>query len=150
LGGFGLVFRLCAALDDEVALSGGEVRIVARITVEGVEEGEVDKADEPGYRKAPSPADVTHHDADERDADSGREFCGGVEYSCGETALLFGEPVAGGFGVGGERWSFADTEEEARSEQATDAAGDRGGEGCDAPEKRADATNQAHAEAIED
>ncbi len=134
---------------DVGALGVGELGVVGGVAVDAPEEEEVGEADEAGGGEAPAPADLEQKDADEGHADGGGELGGGVEDGRGEAALLRGEPVADGLGVGGEGWGLADAEEKARGEEASEAGGDGGAEGGDAPEEGADAADATDAEAVQ-
>ena len=123
--------------------------ILAGIAVDGVEEQEVAEADEAGGGEAPAPAKVKQQDPDNGHAQGGGELGHGIEDGGGQAALLLGEPVADGLGVGGKGGCLPNAQQEARGKQPADAGGDGRAEGSKAPQQRTVAANSLHTEAVQ-
>src|SRR6267142_3599139 len=104
----GPVFRLGTATSDVLTLGGSEELVFAGIAVEGVEQREEKDADHASGGKIPAPPEMQEHNTQYWYADGRGKFCHGVEHRGCQAALVLGEPVAGGFRVGGKGWRLAD------------------------------------------
>ena len=147
--GLGFAFGCRAAFADIVALLAGELRVGARVAVDEPIGDKISEAENCGEAEAPAPAQRDDGDRHERNADDIGELRRGVEDRRRRRALAAWEPVARRLGVGGKSRSFRDAEQDARSENETEAGRESDNSRSDAPEERADAADGHHAEPVE-
>src|SRR5207247_7074277 len=115
-GGARAIFGLRSAAGDKIALRSGEEIVFAGIVIEQVEQSKVGEADESGGGKIQAPTRIEKQNTKQRNSDRRRTFRRGIEHGSGKAALVFGKPVADGFGIARKGRSFADSEQEARAE----------------------------------
>src|SRR6266850_5576941 len=98
--------------------------ILARISIEGIEEREIQKTDETCRCKTPSPAEIHQQETQQRYSNCRGKFRGCVKHGGGQTAFVFGELVACRFRVGWTCRGLANPQKEARAKQTSDSSGD--------------------------
>ena len=145
----GRAFRRAAAGNDVVMLRLGELRILARISIDEVVGDEIQKAQQRGDAKTPAPAVEKDHIGDQRHADHVGEFGGGIEDRSRARAFVERKPMAGRLLACRKGRCFRDAEQQARAGDAPKPAGERGDGGGDRPEEAAGAADRGDAEAVE-
>src|SRR6267142_3680744 len=91
--------------------------ILARISIEGIEEREIQKTDETCRCKTPSPAEIHQQETQQGYSNRRSKFGRGVKHGGCQAAFIFGEPVTGGFRIGWEYRSLTNPQKEARPKQ---------------------------------
>src|SRR5260370_40549346 len=102
------------------------------MSIEGIEQRKIEKADETCRRKIPPPAEIEQQKAQQRNSNCRREFRRGVKRGRGQAAFVCGEPVADGLRIGRKCRSLADRQEETRPKQTADACADARSKGSQA------------------
>src|SRR6267142_521019 len=123
--------------------------ILARISIEGIEEREIQKTDETCRCKTPSPAEIHQQETQQGYSNRRSKFGRGVKHGGCQAAFIFGEPVTGGFRIGWECRSLTNLQKEARPKQTSDARGDGRSKGGHTPNHGADNAYAADAKAIQ-
>src|SRR5258708_16191068 len=104
-----------------------------RISINGIEQGKIEKTDEAGGRKIPPPAEMQQQETQQRYSNRRREFRRSVKHGGSQAAFVFGEPVADGFRIGGKSGNPPDPQEETSPKQTAHAPANGRTEGNHAP-----------------
>ena len=144
-----LAFGCRAALADIIALLTGELRIGAWVAIDEPVGEKVSEAEDCRDAKAPAPAECDDRDRHQRHANDVGEFRRRVEDRSCRGALAAREPVAGGLGIGREGRRFRDAEQNPRSEDEAEAAGESDNSRSDAPQECANTAHRHYAKPVE-
>ena len=132
-----------------IPFTGGERRVVRGITIDAGEQEKVEKADQAGCGKTPSPTDLKKQNPNERHADGRGKFGCAIEDRRSQTPFPGRKPVADRLCIGREGGSFSYTQEQTCGEEAAQIRGNGGGKGSNAPYKSADPPHPAHPEFVQ-
>lgn len=142
----GCAFRLGVALADEAQFLRIQAAVLAGVAIDEPEGEEEQEAEPAGKAEGGAPAPMDGDNAQQRHADGGGEFGGGVEAGGGQAALPQREPIADGFGVGGKGRRLADAEQQPRGQKAVHPGRIGREERGQAPNEGGAAAHQLHSQ----